>query len=138
MAAVIAAENGHVAGKNGITNKTSDLATKLEVNFAQTKGQLLHQHAGTCLALSITSTAITLQAVRDWRAYRKLATLEHMEKFLIAQGYPFFLRPPVLITAVVSLGVAHFLNGDLLFWYFPNYNKKIMNHHDETFNMLGL
>lgn len=73
----------------------------------------LQKHAGTCVALTVTSAATTYEATSDYRRYRT-ATQEEIGAFLISRA-PFFMRPTVLITAAISLLATSTLVGGLRF-----------------------
>jgi hypothetical protein len=85
----------------------------------------LHQHAATCVALAITSTVTTLEATRDWHTYKRFSTLWDMEQWLLRQQPPrriFFLRTPVLGTALTTFGLVHAYLGGIRFfvWHIPH------------------
>ena len=71
---------------------------------ARAHGVQLRQHGWTCGALTLISSAITVEALRDWRAYcgQPIAAMEG----IFASRLPFFARPSVLATAACSLAGA--------------------------------
>lgn len=63
---------------------------------------LLDQHAGSCVVLSLLSAATTYEAVKDWKGYGTLTSLDKIENWLISRPVPFFLRVSVIATAAFS------------------------------------
>jgi hypothetical protein len=106
-------------------------ASSTEKEFALYQAQALGQHAGTCAALSLTSLAIAVEATRDWQSYRRLRTLDDMERSILGkgkkrgrQGKPnmrrlFFVRNSVLVTAILSFGVVEYYMGRVRLFYWP-------------------
>eukprot|EP00977_Amphora_coffeiformis_P010167 scaffold2363_cov159-Amphora_coffeaeformis.AAC.29 len=111
LAAVLSAERNHKRKADNGEGDSSSFTTQLQIDAARRQGGALHQHAGTCAALALTSAVITWQATMDWRRYRKLKSLELMEQWLLRQRRLFFLRPSVLRTAVLSFGAVHYRFG---------------------------
>ena len=94
-----------------------DSISKSQPNECYRHGIVLQRHAGTCAALSAISFSISVEAFKDWRAYRSLVSLEEMERVIWNQNrkLPFLVRIPVLTTSVASFCMAKYVCGGLLF-----------------------
>lgn len=122
LAAVTAANNpsASMSEHNQMHKDSKHLATRLEIEYARNEATKLYQHSGTCAALALSSAVIAWQATRDWRRYRKLNSLDEMERWL-ARRRLFFVRSPVLVTALVSLGAVDYSLGGIRLWYWPDF-----------------
>lgn len=122
LAAVTAANISSVAVQAGSADGEKDNShlstTTLQIDYARQQANKLHQHAGTCASLALTSAAITWQATKDWWCYRKLRRLNDMETWLLRRRL-FFIRSPVLLTALLSLGAVDYYLGGVRIFYWP-------------------
>ena len=84
----------------------------------------LRQHAATVAATAAVSGAIGMEAVRDWLEYAappqggdgKVALkVDQLAAKVYTQKHMFFLRPMVVVTAVVGFGTTLFGTGAIRF-----------------------
>ena len=101
------------------SSSAEHLAPRLQIEAAYQQANKLHQHAGTCVSLSAISVALAWQATMDWTRYHKLNTLDDIERWLLSSRRRlFFLRAPVLGTALLSLGAVQYLWGGIRLFVF--------------------
>jgi hypothetical protein len=74
----------------------------------------LDRHAATCAAMSLASAAGAYEAVKDWRGYRSLASIDHVEDWLMKRRL-FVLRVPVLAAMAASWVALEALYGGIQF-----------------------
>jgi hypothetical protein len=104
-----------------------DSAASVQKEFALYQAQALVEHAGTGVALSLTSFSIAVEAMRDWKSYRRLRTLDDMEQWMLygkgkrtsSMRRLFFFRNSVLVTAILSFGVVEYSLGRVRLFYWP-------------------
>lgn len=126
MAAVLQAQNlpGRRVDPDNDLSAAMTTQRELQIKCARQEGRSLNQHAGTCAALALTSMAIAWQATVDWRRYRKLPSLSHMETWLLRQRRPFFFRNSVLVTATLSFGAVYHQFGGVRLFYWPDFDHR--------------
>lgn len=104
-------------------NNNYNPSSRFEIASSLQQGNVLHQHAASCAALAGTSTAITVQAGKDWCQYRRKRSLDDIEQWILrsicSKRRFFVLRSPVLLTALLSFGFVQLQFGVIRLVYWP-------------------
>lgn len=122
--ASIRSEGGETLGNSSSTKEETQQYDTLKYHrkSVQVYAQELMQHSGTCLCLSLVSGAIAREGYLDWQHYGASTSASEWKEMAIKlwrrqQPYPFFVRPPVLAVACISLAWTHRLYGGWKFWH---------------------
>mmetsp|Transcript_23303 Transcript_23303/g.38602 ORF Transcript_23303/g.38602 Transcript_23303/m.38602 type:complete len:177 (+) Transcript_23303:61-591(+) len=122
-ASIQSQQGGEIAGNSSSIKEETRAYHSLKYHrgSVQVYVQELMQHSGTCLCLSLVSGAVAREAYLDWQHYGATTSASEWKEMAVQlwrrqQPYLFFVRPPVLIVACLSLATTHRLYGGWKFW----------------------